>query len=88
MSGGALNHGYGQIQILADRIRELTTDQLHLQFADHLDSVATAAHDLEWVLSGDYRAGDEIDAIRRTLAGSAEANIGPIADGESVSPRP
>lgn len=68
MSGGALNHEYGRISDLADKIRETSSDPLHLQFANHLDLVAKAARDIEWVLSGDYQSGDEVDSINAALA--------------------
>ena len=36
-------------------------------FGAHLKNVATALHDIEWVDSGDYGAGDELEAIKIVL---------------------
>jgi hypothetical protein len=41
---------------------------LHKAFAAHLRKVETALHDLEWVWSGDYGAGDEDAAIQAVIA--------------------
>lgn len=68
MSGGILNHDYHRIADMADKIRDLSSDPLHQRFADHLDQVAKAAHDLEWVLSGDYSSGAEVGAITAALS--------------------
>ena len=40
-------------------------------FADHLDKVAKALHDIEWVESGDYEPGDENEAIRACIGEEA-----------------
>lgn len=37
-------------------------------FAKHLEKVAKALHDIEWVDSFDYGPGDDSDAIRACLA--------------------
>jgi hypothetical protein len=42
---------------------QIATHRLWL--AEHLELVATALHDLEWVDSSDYGPGDEVAAIRR-----------------------
>jgi len=74
MSGGSLQYMYMRIAELAELVREETDVPLHLAFADHLDLCATAAHDIEWVLSGDTRPGSEVDAIRQVLGLRAEVD--------------
>jgi hypothetical protein len=59
MSGGALNYVYSLVSTAADDIRHRSRRPDHLAFADHLDLISKALHDVEWVLSSDY--GDEGD---------------------------
>ena len=72
MSGGS--HDY-----LTHRINDMATDSrltkgtpLRRAFAKHLELIAKAAHDIEWVDSGDYGPGDEDAAIRAVLGEHAE----------------
>jgi hypothetical protein len=44
-------------------------------FAAHLDKVADALHDIEWVLSGDTSPGDEFEAIDHALGLDSEALV-------------
>lgn len=63
MSGGSMNY-------LCERVREADFDKdtpERLAFARHLALVAQALHDIEWVDSCDYAAGDENEAIRACL---------------------
>ena len=70
MSGGSMNHLYSKLQ-QADF--EVNTPA-RAAFAKHLELVAKALHDIEWVDSGDYGPGDEYDAIADCLrsAGAAQ----------------
>ena len=47
---------------------ELNTP-LRLAFKAHLKKVVQALHDIEWVDSGDYGVGDEVEAIEACLTG-------------------
>lgn len=67
MSGGALDYAYGRIERLATEVERLAQTPLHRAFAEHLGKVASALHDLEWVLSGDYNPGNEVESIRAVI---------------------
>lgn len=68
MSGGSMDYLYSRVQC-AD-FREDTP--LRRAFRAHLNLVAKALHDIEWVDSGDYGPGDEEAAIRACLPPGAE----------------
>lgn len=73
MSGGSYLYAYGYVDAMAGQVRERHSGSaLHLAFADHLDKVSKAMHDLEWVDSCDYGKGDEAEAIRAVLSPTAE----------------
>ena len=67
MNGGMLNYGYAHIENLAEEIQRQSRVPVHRAFARHLLKVSKAAHDLEWVLSGDYSPGSESEAIRACM---------------------
>ena len=67
MSGGSLDYVYSRVDMAADEIRSNCPGSLHQAFADHLAKVSKALHDIEWVLSDDYGAGDDEKAIREVL---------------------
>jgi len=67
MSGGSLDYVWIKVEDAADEVNSRAENDLHLQFAAHLRSVADALHDLEWVWSGDYGPGDEVAAIKKVL---------------------
>lgn len=76
MSGSSYDYAYFRIGEVASDIRESAKsvddpDQkaLRLRFANHLDLVSRAMHDIEWVDSCDYGPGDEVEAIRKVLGG-------------------
>jgi len=71
MSGGSLEYVYYKVTEAADSIRD-RREPLYQAFAKHLDLVSRALHDVEWVLSGDYGAGDDVEAVRKVLAPGAE----------------
>lgn len=68
MSGGSLNYAYSQVENIAYEVQLRAENNLHRAFAKHLYLVATALHDLEWVLSSDYLRGDEVEAIRKVVS--------------------
>jgi len=75
MSGGSYDYVCYTIENLADSIESRSpTDPLRVAFTKHLRLVAKAAHDIEWVDSGDYGRGDDEAAIRAVLHPAAEIN--------------
>ena len=76
MSGGSHDYAYCRVQDFASEIRGGTRNpNLRQAFADHLELVAKAMHDIEWVDSGDYGNKDEVEAIRAVLAEGAELMV-------------
>ena len=71
MSGGSMDYLFTKVD---DVVIDLLADQRPLRraFGAHLQLVAKALHDIEWVDSCDYGRGDEDEAIRRCLDGGAE----------------
>lgn len=69
MSGGSLDYLYSRVDDAASTIRSRCDGPQYRAFADHLEKVAKALHDIEWWMSGDY--GEE--QARASLA----AIIGP-----------
>jgi hypothetical protein len=65
MSGGSYQYAFEKIEYLADDIRGTTL--LRRAFKTHLQKVAKACHDIEWVDSCDYAPGDENEAIKACL---------------------
>lgn len=64
MSGGSMNYLYSKLEY--DATFSLDTPERRA-FAKHLQLVAKALHDIEWVDSGDYGPGDDEEAIRACL---------------------
>ena len=67
MSGGSYDYAYIKVSDLADQIFKYSKDPLRIAFAKHLLKVAEAMHDIEWVDSGDYGEGRDVDAIKAAL---------------------
>jgi len=67
MSGGALNYVYQTVHEAAGEVLDRATIPEHVAFAQHLFAVSAALRDLEWVWSGDYGPGRELDAINAVL---------------------
>jgi RNase P/RNase MRP subunit p30 len=67
MSGGSLDYICFKVEVASSSIRERATCPEHIAFADHLDKVAAALHDIEWMFSGDTSSGDEIPAIMECI---------------------
>lgn len=63
MSGGSLDYAYARVEVAAATLRSRAASATHVAFADHLDLVAKALRDVEWVLSGDKSQGDDTEAI-------------------------
>lgn len=72
MSGGSLNYAFSSLEDTVGEIRRQAETPLHHAFADHLVKVAKALHDIEWLFSGDYGAGQEVEAIKACLPADAE----------------
>lgn len=74
MSGGSYDYLYTKIEDVADSLLSRKGEApIRRAFAEHLKLVAKALHDIEWVDSGDYGGGDDVDAIRAALGPSADA---------------
>ena len=67
MSGGELDYAFHHIDELANDIERRAKKSLHKAFAEHLHKCAKAAHDLEWMWSGDTSPGDEEAAIQAVV---------------------
>ena len=67
MSGGSLDYACRRIDDLAGEIEQRAETPQHRAFATHLRLVAKAAHDLEWMWSGDTSPGDEVAALNAVL---------------------
>ena len=63
MSGGSMDYLYQKLQYAS--FRETTPERQ--AFKKHLQLVAKAMHDIEWVDSGDYGPGDDSESIRKCL---------------------
>lgn len=70
MSGGSLDYFYSRVRDIAETIAAYQSPALpeHLAFAKHLNLVADALHDLEWMWSGDNAPGDEMPAIHKVIS--------------------
>jgi hypothetical protein len=70
MSGGSLDYFYSRVRDIAETISAYQSPALpeHLAFAKHLNLVADALHDLEWVWSGDISPGDEMPALHKVIS--------------------
>jgi hypothetical protein len=75
MSGGALNYVYTTVENAAgdilSRLHYLGDTERRARyraFAKHLDLIATALHDIEWVMSSDYGEDGADDAIAAVIS--------------------
>lgn len=70
MSGGSYQYAFGTVTDVATEIRRRSgNDVIRLAFANHLDLVAKAMHDIEWVDSCDTEPGSEYPAIEACFRG-------------------
>lgn len=70
MSGGSLDYLYHKVEEAAESILSYGMREKMLlweAFGKHVDLVAKALHDCEWVMSSDYGRNDADDAIRKAL---------------------
>ena len=67
MSGGSLDYVCYKVDDAIDTIEKRATTVLQKAFAKHLKDVAKALHDLEWVYSGDYSDGHDVEALRKVV---------------------
>ncbi len=67
MSGGSLDYVCYKVDDAIDTIEKRATTVLQKAFAKHLKDVAKALHDLEWVFSGDYGDGDEVESLKKVV---------------------
>ena len=77
MSGGSYDYAYRKVNHFVEELRERIERErragvegahdLRERFAVHLEKVAKAIHDIEWVDSCDYGPGDEVAAILAVL---------------------
>jgi hypothetical protein len=72
MSGGSLDYACHEMAEIGRRVSARAQTPLHRAFATHLEAVALALHDLEWMLSGDIGEGAEVDAIKACIGANAE----------------
>jgi len=71
MSGSSLDYVCYKLEEATGTIR-MSELPIYQAFADHLDKVAKALHDVEWVISGDNGEGTEYKAIRSVITKSDE----------------
>ena len=69
MSGGSMNYLYSRLEYEATFHTETPERKA---FAKHLELVAKALHDIEWVDSCDYGPGEEDEAIIACLKNASE----------------
>lgn len=69
MSGGSMDYLFCRVE--NDANFKMDTP-LRRAFKAHLAKVATALHDIEWVDSGDWSPGDEVEAIEACLSPTSE----------------
>ncbi len=67
MSGGSLDYVCYKVDDAIDTIEKRATTVLQKAFAKHLKDVVNALHDLEWVYSGDYSEGQEVESLRKVI---------------------
>jgi hypothetical protein len=75
MSGGSYSYFCFSISDFASEIRDTETNPKRAAFVKLLELVSEAAHDIEWVDSGDYGKGDEnkaLDAVFSFLSENPE----------------
>lgn len=87
MSGGSLNYLYQKVEEAVDLLENEWAGMGHpLEesievLAGHLKLVAKAMHDMEWVLSGDYGPGDEVEAVKAMLAAPTLPSVQEVPQG-------
>lgn len=82
MSGGSMNYLYSRIESDANFC---TDTPMRKAFAAHLMKVTRALHDIEWVDSGDYGPGDDVDAIRECIGDAPALEVAIAQARESIT---
>ena len=67
MSGGSLEYCFYKVDVAVEVIERRAKTVLQKAFAKHLKDVAKALHDLEWVFSGDYCEGQEVESLKKVV---------------------
>lgn len=75
MSGGSLDYVYLKVAEVANELRGKHNKPLYRAFANHLDKVSEALHDIEWVISCDYGEGQEDNAINKVLGVDCDSMV-------------
>ena len=85
MSGGEWDYVYGKFYDVAVRLAE-SKSPLRRALGNHIELIAKAMHDIEWVDSGDTEPGSEREAIEAVFGGLAESKEIEIliADGREI----
>lgn len=72
MSGGSWDYFYQKVEEVGKNL-DLFNSPLRRKLGKHLLLIAQALHDIEWVDSGDYKHGDEREAIKRIFYGDEKS---------------
>ena len=72
MSGGSYDYFYHKLEQFAYDMSISPSEVERKAFQELLFKVAKACHDIEWVDSGDYSAGDELESIKACFSGNTE----------------
>jgi hypothetical protein len=67
MSGGSMDYLTYKVDEVASDLQNKNNTPLQRAFGKHLEKVAKALHDVEWVWSGDYGTGGDEEAIKDVL---------------------
>jgi len=74
MSGGSLDYVYVTVEEAANEINKSKNRERRV-FAKLLFKVSKALHDIEWVDSGDYGEGEEIESMKACYVNEKEETI-------------
>jgi hypothetical protein len=66
MSGGSFQYAYMKFADVASQLQK-DRNPLRKALGKHIELIADAMHDIEWVDSGDYSAGKDLEAIKACL---------------------
>jgi len=78
MSGGSLDYICYKLDDVIDTVEGRAKTALQKAFTAHLRDVSKALHDLEWVFSGDYSDGDEVEALKKVVNKQMELEVATI----------
>lgn len=66
MSGGALNYAEYKFKDVAEGLLR-SNEREHRVLGVHIMKLAEVIHEVEWVMSGDYAPGKDVEMIRNLL---------------------